>query len=86
MARWQYAGRDVLAESDLTEATIGLEKNFFDAALHEVFSAHILPRATVVSATPVLSRLRMLKDDHEVDLLRHAAQVADPAWTPRYGR
>jgi Xaa-Pro aminopeptidase len=69
--------RDILAELDLTEATIGLERNFFDAALHEVFSAHILPRATVVSATPVLSRLRMLKDDHEVDLLRHAAHVAD---------
>jgi Xaa-Pro aminopeptidase len=40
--------RDVLAELDLTQATIGLERNFFDAALHEVFSAHILPRATVV--------------------------------------
>ena len=69
--------RDVLADLDLTEATIGLERNFFDAALHEVFSAHILPRATVVSATPVLSRLRMLKDNHEIDLLRHAAEVAD---------
>jgi Xaa-Pro aminopeptidase len=69
--------RDVLAELALTEATIGLEKNFFDAALHEVFSAHILPQATVVSATPVLSRLRIVKDADEVDLLRHAAQVAD---------
>ena len=69
--------RDVLADLDLTEATIGLERNFFDAALHEVFSADILPRATVVSATPVLSRLRMLKDNHEIDLLRHAVQVAD---------
>jgi Xaa-Pro aminopeptidase len=68
---------DVLAEVGLAEGTIGLEKNFFDAALHEVFSAHLLPRATVVSATPVLSRLRMLKDDAEIELLRRAAQVAD---------
>ena len=69
--------RDVLAEWGLAEGTIGLEKNFFDAALHEVFSVHILPRAAVVSATPVLSRLRMLKDDAEIELLRQAAQVAD---------
>lgn len=69
--------RDVLAELGLAEATIGLEKNFFDAALHEVFSSHILPDATVVSATPVLSRLRMLKDADEVELLREAGRVAD---------
>jgi len=69
--------RDVLTELGLDEATIALEKNFFDAALHEVFSAHILPRATVVSATPVMSSLRMHKDAQEIELLRHAAQVAD---------
>ena len=69
--------RDVLEELGLTEATIGLEKNFFDAALHEVFSAHILPRAKVVSATPVISRLRMLKDEEEVSLVRSAARIAD---------
>lgn len=69
--------RDVLAELGLSRATIGLEKNFFDAALHEVFSAHILGEATVVSATPVLSRLRMLKDAGEVALLTEAARVAE---------
>jgi len=69
--------RDVLAELGLTEATIGLEKNFFDAALHEVFTQHILGQANVVSATPVLSRLRMLKDPEEVALMRDAGSVAD---------
>lgn len=69
--------RDVLAELGLSRATIGLEKNFFDAALHEVFSAHILVDATVVSATPVLSRLRMLKDADEIALMTEAARVAD---------
>jgi Xaa-Pro aminopeptidase len=69
--------RDVLAELGLSRATIGLEKNFFDAALHEVFSAHILGEATVVSATPVMSRLRMLKDADEVALMTDAAHVAD---------
>lgn len=69
--------RDVLAELGLADKTIGLEKNFFDAALHEVFAEHILPSATVVSATPVLSALRMLKDDHEIERLREAARVAD---------
>ena len=69
--------RDVLADYDLSEATVGLEKNFFDAALFEVFAAHILGRATVVPATPVLSRLRMLKDDEEIGLLRGAGSVAN---------
>jgi len=69
--------RDVLRELGLTQATIALEKNFFDAALYEVFKAHILPKATVVSATPVLSRLRMLKEPTEVECLKAAARVAD---------
>ncbi len=69
--------RDVLKELSLTQGTIALEKNFFDAALYEVFKAHILPKATVVSATPVLSRLRMLKEPEEIECLRAAAQVAD---------
>lgn len=69
--------RDVLAELGLRDATIALEKNFFDAALHEVFTQHILGDATVVSATPVMSRLRMLKNADEVDLMREAARVAD---------
>lgn len=69
--------RDVLKDLGLTEATIALEKNFFDAALYEVFKAHILPKATVVSAAPILSRLRMLKEPEEVECLRRAARVAD---------
>jgi Xaa-Pro aminopeptidase len=69
--------RDVLTEYGLSEATIGLEKNFFDASLYEVFTAHILPRARVVSATPVLSRLRMLKEPGEIECLKDAARVAD---------
>ncbi len=69
--------RDVLKELGLTEKTIALEKNFFDASLYEVFKAHILPKATVVPAGPVLSRLRMLKEPGEVECLRAAAQVAD---------
>ncbi len=69
--------RDVLSDMGLTAATIGLEKNFFDASLHEVFSEHILSEATVVSATPILSPLRMLKDADEIALLTEAARVAD---------
>lgn len=69
--------RDVLAEHGLSKATIAVEKNFFDAALYEVFTAHLLPSARVVSAVPVLSRLRMLKDEAEIECLRVAASVAD---------
>ena len=69
--------RDVLKEHGLSNATIALEKNFFDAALYEVFKAHILPDARVVPAGPVLSRLRMLKEPAEVECLRDAARVAE---------
>lgn len=68
---------DVLREHGLTAATIALEKNYFDAALYEVFVAHILHGARVVPAAPVLSALRMLKDPAEVECLKAAAQVAD---------
>lgn len=69
--------RDVLREQGLTEATIAIEKNFFDAALYEVFTAHILPKAKVVPATPLVSALRMIKDAAEVECLKDAARVAD---------
>src|SRR5512134_1270873 len=69
--------RDVLKEHGLSAATVALEKNFFDAALYDVFKAHILPDAEVVPAGPVLSRLRMLKEPAEVECLRVAARVAD---------
>jgi Xaa-Pro aminopeptidase len=36
---------DVLTEQGLSKATIAVEKNFFDAALYDVFKAHILPEA-----------------------------------------
>lgn len=69
--------RDVIGELGLEQATIGLEKNFFDAALFEVFKSHILPKARVVPATPVLSRLRMIKEREEIECMREAARVAE---------
>jgi Xaa-Pro dipeptidase len=69
--------RDVLAELGLTQATIAIEKNFFDAALYEVFTAHILPQAHVVPAAPIVSQLRMLKEPAEIECLKAAGKVAD---------
>lgn len=69
--------RDVIRDFGLVEATIGLEKNFFDAALFEVFKGHILPKANVVPATPILSRLRMIKESAEFDCMSDAAKVAE---------
>src|SRR5512134_3537003 len=69
--------RDVLAELGLTQATIAIEKNFFDAALYEVFTAHILPQARVVPAAPIVSQLRMLKDSAEIECLKAAGRIAD---------
>lgn len=69
--------QNVLKEQRLSASTIGIEKNFFDASLYEVFVAHILPEARVVPAGPVLSRLRMLKEPAEIECLKVAAAVAD---------
>ena len=69
--------RDVLKELGLAQATIAIEKNFFDAALYEVFTAHILPQARVVPAAPVVSQLRMLKEPAEIECLKAAGQAAD---------
>lgn len=69
--------RDVLAELTLSQGTIAIEKNFFDAALYEVFTAHILPKARVVPAAPIVSQLRMLKDAAEIACLKAAGEVAD---------
>jgi len=69
--------RDVLHELGLTRATIAVEKNFFDAALYEVFAAHILPQAQIVPAAPIVSRLRMLKDAAEIECLKAAGCIAD---------
>jgi Xaa-Pro aminopeptidase len=69
--------RDVLRELGVSAGTVALEKNFFDAALYEVFTAHILSGARVVPAAPVLSPLRMLKEPAEIECLKVAARVAD---------
>lgn len=73
--------RDVLRELNLTQATIAVEKNFFDAELYEVFTAHILPQARVVPATSIISPLRMVKEPAEVECLKTAARVADEGMT-----
>jgi Xaa-Pro aminopeptidase len=77
--------RDVLLEQGVSEATVALEKNFFDAALFDVFTSHILPNAQVVSATPVLSQLRMLKEPAEIECLKAAARVADEGMAAAVG-
>lgn len=76
-SKCSHGFRDVLQELGLTQATIAIEKNFFDAALYEVFIAHILPQARGVPATPIISQLRMLKDPEEIECLKAAALVAD---------
>lgn len=69
--------RDILQDLNLTSATIAVEKNFFDAALYEVFVAHILPKAKIESAAPIVSQLRMFKEPAEIECMQAAAKVAD---------
>lgn len=65
----------------LTQGKVGLENTFLTVSLHHMFRhPHALPTTlTVEDATPVMSRLRIVKEPGEVERIRRAAQVARTA-------
>jgi Xaa-Pro dipeptidase len=69
--------RKEIESRGLARSIIGLEKNFFDSSLHDVFVKHVLGGAKTVSASPVLSALRMIKDADEIAAITRAAEIAD---------
>jgi Xaa-Pro dipeptidase len=62
-----------LASRGISTGSVGIEES-----VHYVFSSGIAkaaPQATVVSATGVTAGCRMIKSDHEVELMRLAAKI-----------
>jgi len=70
-----------LRERGLATATIGAEETvrfqFADGAAH-------IPQVKVVSGTPITAGCRMVKDAHELALMRHASQVTLKAYEAAY--
>ena len=73
--------RKGLASRGLSTATIAAEETvrfvFADGAAH-------LPGVTVVSGTPITAGCRMVKDAHELALMRHASAVTLAAYEAAY--
>lgn len=65
----------------VTQGKVGLEKTFLTVSLQQMLRhPHALPTSlTVEDATPVMSRLRIVKEPEEVERIRRAAQVARQA-------
>ncbi len=63
----------------ITEGTVGLEYTFLTQAMMSMFThPHGKPEGIAVKdCTPVMSALRIVKDDIEIRLMRQAAEVAD---------
>ncbi len=71
-----------LADLKISTGTLGMEES-----VRFVFSdaiAKAAPRLKVVSATPVTAGCRMIKSDHELDLMRLANQVTLAAYHAAY--
>jgi len=68
-------------EFGLQEARVGLEHTFLTMSMHAMFThPHAIPpTTTTVDATHLLSELRMLKSQQEVELIRGAAKAAEAA-------
>jgi Xaa-Pro dipeptidase len=62
------------------DGRVGIEKSYLTVAYFDLASS-CLPGASFDDCGPLLSRLRAVKDDAELDLLRRAAGVVDTAVT-----
>jgi Xaa-Pro dipeptidase len=71
-----------LASRGISTGSVGIEES-----VHYVFSSGIAkaaPQATVVSATGVTAGCRMIKSDHEVELMRLAAKITLTVYEAAY--
>lgn len=64
---------------NLKEGTVGLEFTFLTQSMMGIVThPHAKPKDVMPKdCTPILSGLRLVKEEREIDLLRHAAAVAD---------
>jgi len=76
---------DVLKECGLGNAKVGFEKDYFSAAHWEEIRKGA-PKMQMVECTALMDRVRWIKTDDEVALIRRAADLLDDAYLEAFGR
>jgi Xaa-Pro aminopeptidase len=67
--------RDALAERGLLRSRIGLELGFVPAADFPMF-AELMPQSAFIDCSPLVARLRAIKQPREIEMLRGAAELS----------
>jgi len=67
---------EMLVKGGLQEASIGIEMDYLSAD-HFFELKELLPKANFQSAQNLLKRLRQIKTDQEIDLMRNLSRIAD---------
>ncbi|MSQ54769.1 MAG: aminopeptidase P family protein [Betaproteobacteria bacterium] len=75
----------VLREAGLAEAKVGFEKDYFSALHWEAMRA-ALPKMQMADCTALMDRVRWIKTDAEVALIRRAADLLDDAYLEAFRR
>ena len=76
---------DVLKECGLGNAKVGFEKDYFSAAHWEEIRKGA-PKMQMVECTALMDRVRWIKTDDEVALIRRAADLLDDAYLEAFKR
>lgn len=76
---------EVLRNADLASAKVGFEKDYFSAAHWEAIST-ALPKLEMVDCSRLMDRVRWIKTEEEIRLIRCAADLLDDAYLEVFQR
>lgn len=76
---------EVLIDAGLASGRVGFEKDYFSAAHWEEIRAGA-PKMQMVECTALMDRVRWIKTDAEVALIRRGADLLDDAYLEAFGR
>ncbi len=76
---------EVLRDAGLAAAKVGFEKDYFSAAHWKALKL-ALPGMKMVECSALMDRVRWIKTDGEVQLIRRAADLLDDAYLEVFGR
>ena len=76
---------EVLRNTQLASGKVGFEKDYWSAA-HWKAVQRALPRMKIAACTALMDRVRWIKTDEEVKLIRKAADLLDDAYLEAFNR
>ncbi len=76
---------EVLRDCGLSSGKVGFEKDYWSAAHWEAVGK-ALPKMRMVACTALMDRVRWIKTEAEVELIRKAANLLDDAYLEVFGR